>query len=279
MDISNMTGKAALVTGAASGIGRETALALARRGADLAICDINQKALTEVAKEIEATGRKVIQRRVDVAKAEDMAAFAEAVHAEVAAVDVLVNNAGVGLGGGFLHTGLEDWNWVVGINLWGVVYGCHYFLPPMVERGSGHVVNIASAAGLVATEALCAYSTTKFAVVGLSESLRDELANYGIGVTAVCPGIINTPITQSSRMVGPMATDDNRAEIVSAYQRRNYGPERVAANILKAIEKNRAVAPVSPEAWWMYYMKRFFPGSMGRLVHTLSARERRRRGL
>lgn len=279
MDISNLRGKTALVTGAASGIGRETALAFAQRGADLAICDLNEAPLQAFASELVAMGRKVFWQRVDVADRADMERFAAAVHERVPAVDILVNNAGVGLGGGFLHTGLDDWDWVIGINLKGVIHGCHFFLPPMVARRSGHVVNVASAAGLVATEMLSAYSTTKFAVVGLSEALRDELTQYGIGVTAVCPGIINTPITRSSRIVGPLGTEENREEMVRAYQRRNYGPERVAANILRAIERNRAVAPVSPEAWAFYYGKRFIPGLLARFTHAVGARERKRRGL
>jgi NAD(P)-dependent dehydrogenase (short-subunit alcohol dehydrogenase family) len=277
MDISNLKGRMAVVTGAASGIGRETALALARRGADLAVCDINAAALDAFAGELEKLGGKVIRQRVDVAERGDMERFAAAVHGEVEAVDVLVNNAGVGLGGGFLHTGLDDWDWVIGINLKGVIHGCHFFLPPMVEKRAGHVVNVASAAGLVATEALAAYSTTKFAVVGLSEALRDELAQFGIGVTAICPGIINTPITQSSRIVGPLATEQNRQEVIAAYQKRNYGPERVAHNILRAIERERAVAPVSPEAWALYYAKRFVPGLLGRFTRAMGARERKRR--
>jgi len=279
MNISDLSGKTVLVTGAASGIGKETALAFARRGADLAICDLDEDGLEAVAGEAEALGRKVLRRVVDVAERSAMEGFAGEVHVAVGAVDILMNNAGVGLGGGFVDTGLDDWDWVLGINVKGVIHGCHFFLPPMIERRSGHVINVASAAGLVATEALAAYSTTKFAVVGLSEALRDELATHAIGVTTVCPGIINTPITQSSRMVGPLATEENRAEIVAAYQRRNYGPERVAANILKAVERNRAVLPVSPEAWGMYYAKRFFPGLLGKFVHAMAARERRRRGM
>jgi len=279
MNITNLQGKVALVTGAASGIGRETALAFARRGADLAICDLNEEALEAFAREVEAMGRVVIRRRVDVADRADVEQFAGLVHSRVPAVDILMNNAGVGLGGGFLHTGLDDWDWVLGINLKGVIHGCHFFLPPMVQRRSGHVINVASAAGLVATESLAAYSTTKFAVVGLSEALRDELSPLGIGVTTVCPGIINTPITRNSRMVGPLATDKTRAELVAAYEKRNYGPERVAANILRAVEKNRAVAPISPEAWFMYYGKRCAPGLIARFARSMSERERRRRGI
>ena len=279
MDIANLSGKVALVTGAASGIGKETALAFARRGADLVVCDLNEDALGSVAGEIEAMGRKVIGHRVDVADRSQMQAFADAVHGEVGAVDILMNNAGVGLGGGFLHTGLGDWDWVIGINLKGVVHGCHFFLPPMVQRRCGHVINVASAAGLVATESLAAYSTTKFAVVGLSEALREELSQHGIGVTVICPGIINTPITRSSRIRGPLATPEAREQMVAAYEKRNYGPERVARNILRAVERNRAVAPISPEAWAMYYLKRFTPSLTALLTRSMAARERRRRGL
>ena len=279
MDIENLSGKTALVTGAASGIGRETALAFARRGADLAICDVNEEALEQVAHEIEALGVKVIRATVDVAERGQVEGFAATVHAEVEAVDILMNNAGVGLGGGFLHTSLEDWDWILGVNLNGVIYGCHYFLPPMVERRSGHVVNVSSAAGIVATETLAAYSTTKFAVFGLSEALRDELAQYDIKVTTVCPGLINTPITKNSRMVGPYDNAQIRDEVVQAYEKRNYGPERVAANILTAIKRDRAVAPVSPEAWAMYYAKRLAPGLLARLSRAMSARSRTRFGV
>jgi len=273
-------GKTALVTGAASGIGRATALALARAGADLAVCDLNEAGLEETAAAIRSLGRRALTRRVDVARADDVRAFADAVHAEHEAVDVLVNNAGVGLGGGFLDTSLEDWQWIVSINLWGVIHGCHFFLPPMVRRGrGGHVVNVSSAAGFLATAQLAAYSATKFAVFGLSEALREELRPHGIAVTTVCPGIINTPITQSAPMRGPLATPEVRAALVEIYRRRNYGPERVAANILRAIARRRAVAPISPEAWVMYLMKRLAPGLTARLNRALQARLERQMGL
>ena len=273
-------GKTALVTGAASGIGRATALALARAGADLAVCDLNEAGLEETAAAIRSLGRRALAQRVDVARADDVRAFAAAVHAEHEAVDVLVNNAGVGLGGGFLDTSLEDWQWIVSINLWGVIHGCHFFLPPMVRRGrGGHVVNVSSAAGFLATAQLAAYSATKFAVFGLSEALRDELRPHGIAVTTVCPGIINTPITQSAPMRGPLATPEARVALVELYRRRNYGPERVAANILRAIARRRAVAPISPEAWLMYLMKRLAPGFTARLNRALQARLERQMGL
>jgi NAD(P)-dependent dehydrogenase (short-subunit alcohol dehydrogenase family) len=188
-----------------------------------------------------------------------------------------MNNAGVGLGARFLDTTLEDWEWVIGINLWGVVLGCHFFVPPMVTRGTGgHVVNVSSAAGYVATEQLAAYSTTKFGVFGLSEALRSELRPHRIGVTTVCPGIINTPITRSARTRGTAATPEARAQLVSFYERRNYGPERVAAHVLRAIERNRPVAPITPEAHALYLMKRFAPNLTGRLNAWLGSRMERR---
>lgn len=274
------TGKLAVVTGAASGIGRETALAFARAGADLALCDLNEGGLEETAVAARALGPNVLARRVDVARADDVQAFAAAVHQERQAVDILMNNAGVGLGGGFLDTSLEDWQWVVSINLWGVIYGCHYFLPPMVARGrGGHVVNVSSAAGYLASAQLTAYSTTKFAVFGLSEALREELWPHRIGVTTVCPGLINTPITVTSRMRGRTATPEARAALVDIYRRRNYGPERVAANIVKAVAKNRPVAPISAEAWVMYLMKRISPRLTARVSRALTARMERQMGL
>lgn len=272
MNVSDLRGKLALVTGAASGIGRETALALARRGADVALCDVNAEGLARTADDARALGRTAHTREVDVARADDVRAFADQLHGEVPAVDILVNNAGVGLGGGFVDTSLDDWNWIVSINLMGVVHGCHFFVPKMIERGAGgHVVNVASAAGLVASEPLVAYATTKFAVVGLSEGLRDELTPHRIGVTAICPGIINTPITTSARLRGKAALDGAREEMVRIYQKRNYGPERVAEKIVKAIGRNAAVAPVSPEAWGLYLLKRFVPGLVSRLSRFQAA--------
>lgn len=261
MDVRDLRGRTALVTGAASGIGKETALALGRRGADLVICDVNRDGLQATESQLRTMGRTVLAWRVDVAQRSEMESFAAEVHRHVDALDILVNNAGVGLGGGMLDTDLSDWDWVVGINLWGVIHGCHYFVPAMVRRArGGHVVNVSSTAGYAATEALVAYSTTKFGVLGFSEAIRQELAPHGIGVTAVCPGVINTGIMQSARMRGSLGGQAARDRLISVTQRRNYGPERVAANILKAIARNRAVAPISPEAWAMYFMKRWMPG-------------------
>lgn len=274
MDVTNLRDRTALVTGAGSGIGRASALAFARRGANLALCDLDEGGLAETEAEARKLGVEVLSRRVDVASAEQMQAFADAVHARVEAVDVLMNNAGVGLGGGLLETSLEDWHWIVDINLFGVVHGIHHFVPAMVRRArGGHVVNVASMAGYVAGSMLPAYTTTKFAVIGLSESLREELAPHRIGVTAICPGIINTGIVQASRLRGTQATEASRAEMQRGFARRNYTPERVAENVLRAIQRNRAVAPISPEAWVFYYAKRFAPGAVRWLSGELKKRQ------
>jgi len=273
MDVRSLAGKTALVTGAASGIGKETALACARRGADLVVCDVDEARLAATAEAIRGLGRSVQAERVDVSDAAQMKALADAVHARIEAVDLLVNNAGVAIGGPFLATSLADWDWIVGVNLRGVVHGCHFFVPAMVRRGrGGHVVNVSSAAGYSASSALAAYNATKFAVLGLSEALWDELEPHGIGVTAICPGIIDTPITRSARLVGEMNRPEQREQMVRAYQRRGYGPERVARNILAAVQRDRLVAPISPEAWALYYLKRFAPGLLRRLVRRLAAR-------
>jgi NAD(P)-dependent dehydrogenase (short-subunit alcohol dehydrogenase family) len=272
MDTSNLQGRTVLVTGAGSGIGRETALLAARRGADLVICDVDDAGLAEVESSARTLGRSVIARHVDVADRDQMRDFAEAVHGETGPVDLLVNNAGVALAAGFLDTELEDWDWIVPINLMGVVHGCHFFVPRMVERGTGgHVVNVSSMAGFHATPVLVAYTATKFAVLGLSEALREELRPHGIGVTAICPGIINTPLTRTSRARGAVADPKVRERVIAVYNRRNYGPERVARNILKAVERNRAVAPVAAEAWIAYAIKRISPRLAGWTARRMAA--------
>jgi short-subunit dehydrogenase len=273
MDVTSLKGKTALVTGAASGIGLETAALMAERGADLVICDLDESGLAAASKRFEASGSQVFARRVDVADAGEMEAFAAAVHERVEAVDVLMNNAGVAIGGPFLATTLEDWNWILGINTMGVVHGCHFFVPNMVRRDAGgHVINVSSAAGYSATSALAAYNATKFSVLGLTEALWEELRPHRIGVTAICPGIIDTPITRNARLVGEMDKPEMREQMVGGYQRRGYGPERVAVNILKAVQRDRLVAPISPEAWGLYYMKRFAPALLRWVSKKMSER-------
>ena len=276
MDVRELTWNTVLVTGAGSGIGRASAIAFGSRGADLVICDVNEEGLKQTEETLLALERSVLSRRVDVANPEEMAEFAEEVHRQVRAVDILMNNAGVALVASFLDTPLEDWDWLLRINLRGVIHGCHFFLPPMVARGvGGHVVNVASLTAYVPNEVLAAYTTSKYAVLGLSEALRLELHSHRIGVTAVCPGIINTPITETSPMRGVADVPVERKRMMQLYERRNYGPERVARNVLKAIQRNRAVAPISPESWIFYYLKRIAPGLVRALMRRFGAPIRR----
>jgi len=277
VNVTSLKGKTALVTGGASGIGRATALALAQRGADLVICDIDEAGLASTAEEIRTLGREAFTQRVDVASAEQMEAFADAVHGRLESVDILMNNAGVAIAGAFLDTSLPDWEWIVGINLRGVVHGCHFFVPNMVRRArGGHVINVSSAAGYSTSSNLAAYNATKYGVLGLSEALWDELRPHGIGVTAACPGVIDTPITRNARLVGKLDQAKMREDIVRTYQRRRYTPERVAQKILEAVQKNRVVAPISPESWVLYYLKRLAPGTLRWVMHELGQRATRR---
>jgi len=261
MDTRNLSGKVGVVTGAGSGIGRATALALAERGANLAICDVDDIGLAETADRIKALGREVFSQTVDVAQADAMQAFAQATRSALGRVDIVVNNAGIGLAGLFVDVPLEAWTKILGINISGVIHGCHAFLPGMIEADAGgHIVNIASMAGYCQAPGMTAYGTTKFGVLGFSECLRAELSVHGIGVTAVCPGVINTAIVRTSKMYGLNEDPELREQGIRAFERRNYSPERVAQKILRAVQKNRGVAPISPEAWAGYWVKRLVPG-------------------
>lgn len=248
----------ALVTGAGSGIGRATALALAKAGARLVLCDVDEVGLAGLEAEL-PRGRCLMSEVVDVADRAAMHALADQVHGRVDALDVLVNNAGVGLAGGMLETSLDDWEWVLSINLWGVIHGCHMFTPRMVARGRGHVVNISSMLGYFGQPGAIGYVTTKFAVLGLSESLRGELAGHGVGVSTICPGIVRTNIIRDTRF-SEANVERQRDDLQGMYARRNYGPERVAKAVMSAIRRDRSVVPVTPESWAMYGLKRALPG-------------------
>ncbi len=254
--LQSLHGKLALVTGAGSGIGRATALRLARLDARVVLCDRNPASLQGTLDLL--VGNDVHAETVDVSDWAAMQALGERVHANHGTLDILVNNAGVATAGNFLSTPIDDWNWVMGINLMGVVHGCKVFGAAMAEAGRGHIVNIASAAGYYAAPDMSAYAASKHAVMGLTESLRLEMAERGVGVSAICPGVINTNIVAASRMHGSAAQAQDK--LVNFYKRRNYGPEHVADAVIEAIANNRAVVPVSPEAWALYAGKRLLPG-------------------
>jgi NAD(P)-dependent dehydrogenase (short-subunit alcohol dehydrogenase family) len=185
--------------------------------------------------------------------------------------DVVVNNAGIGLAGSFLDTTPEDWKQVLDVNLWGVIHGCRLFGRQMVERGQGgHIVNTASAAAFQPSRALPAYSTSKAAVLMLSECLRAELAPHGIGVSAICPGLVNTPITGSARHAGVDEDEQERRRTSAArlYRLRNYPPEKVARAVLRAVQRDTAVVPVTPEARGARLLSRLSPGALRALARV-----------
>ncbi|MFF0004996.1 SDR family oxidoreductase [Streptomyces tibetensis] len=259
-------GQLVLVTGAGSGIGRATALAFAEAGARVVAVDRNGEAAARTAESCRLLGApEVWAETADVSDEQAMEKLSDKVTTEYGVVDVLVNNAGIGLSGSFFDTTPEDWKKVLDVNLWGVIHGCRLFGRRMAARGQGgHIVNVASAAAYQPSRALPAYSTSKAAVLMLSECLRAELAGRGIGVTAVCPGIVNTAITSTAHFAGVDALEEKRLQKRAArlYGLRNYPPEKVARAILRAVARNEAVAPVTPEARGARWLSRWAPGAL-----------------
>ncbi|GAA3300807.1 SDR family oxidoreductase [Streptomyces cinereospinus] len=265
-------GQLVLVTGAGSGIGRATALAFARAGARVIAVDRDAEAAARTAGACRRSGaRESWAETVDVSDEHAMEKLAQRVAAAYGVVDVLVNNAGIGLAGPFLDTTPDDWRKVLDVNLWGVIHGCRLFGRQMAERGQGgHIVNTASAAAYQPSRALPAYSTSKAAVLMLSECLRAELAGRGIGVTAICPGFVHTNITSTAHFAGVDEVEAKRRRERSArlYGLRNYPPEKVADAILRAVARNEAMVPVTPEARAAHLLARFLPGALRRIARV-----------
>jgi len=259
-------GQLVLVTGAGSGIGRATAYAFAESGARVIAVDRDAEGAARTAEMSRLLGApEAWAETVDVSDEQAMEKLADKVAAAYGVVDVLVNNAGIGLSGSFFDTTPEDWKKVLDVNLWGVIHGCRLFGGQMAERGQGgHIVNTASAAAYQPSKALPAYSTSKAAVLMLSECLRAELAGQGIGVSAICPGFVNTNITSTARFAGVDGAEEKRRQKRTArlYGLRNYPPEKVADAILRAVVRNEAVVPVTPEARGAHLMSRFTPRAL-----------------
>jgi NAD(P)-dependent dehydrogenase (short-subunit alcohol dehydrogenase family) len=260
-----------VITGAGSGIGRETALAFARLGADIVVCDVNLPGAKETAALVADSGRESFAYELDVSDERAVQEFADAVIAEHGVPDILVNNAGIGHAGSFLATTSDDFRRVLDVNLNGVVHGCRAFAGRMVDRGAGgQIVNLASLAAFTPQRSMAPYSTSKAGVLMFSECLRAELAGAGIGVTAICPGIVHTNIVATTRFSGVSNEEEARqqARFDRLYARRNYGPDRVARQIVDAVRKNKAVVPVTPEATQGYYLSRFAPAVTRRLARV-----------
>jgi len=257
-------GRRALVTGAGSGIGRAIARRLAADGLVVLVADVRREPLTGTAEMIQCDGGQPLAVIADVRVADQVRRAVDDAVRTFGGLDLLGNAAGVVTMSSFDEVTEEEWDRVVGINLLGTFLCMTHEASqisksePLADGQRGVIINTA-----MISPGLSAYSATKFAVLGLSETLREELHPHGIGVTAICPGIINTPITGSTAGHGRAADPELRERLVKLYERRNYGPERVARNILKAVQRGRVVAPVSGEAWFSYGMKRTSPRLSG----------------
>ena len=258
-----------IVTGAASGIGRALASALLARGDTVVVADIDGDGAERAAGELARHGPgAATAAAVDVRDAAAVHGLVHGTRDRYGRLDVMVNNAGIGVGGEAGELLLAHWDRVIDVNLRGVVHGVHAAYPVMIAQRSGHIVNTASLAGLLPTPGLTPYAMTKHAVVGLSLSLRAEAAAYGVGVTAVCPGFVDTPILDKG---GPgdlpqPANSEHWREMARHFQPRLYSAARLADHILRGIDRNAAliIAPASARAAW--YLWRYAPFVANRMA-------------
>jgi NAD(P)-dependent dehydrogenase (short-subunit alcohol dehydrogenase family) len=250
MPLTTFTDRIVVVTGAGSGIGRALALAFAAEGAHLVLADLDETAMAGVARSIADRGRQVLLVRADVTDLAQVRALADRAFVRFGAVHVLCNNAGVVVSGGLEHATLQDWQWLIGVNLWGVIHGLLAFLPRMIaQKTAGHVVNTASMAGLVASRGLGVYNTTKYAVVGLSETLAKDLRPYDIGVSVVCPMGVATGIRDAERMRpatlrNPAGPHPAPVELIG----RTLTPDEVAAQTVAAVRAGELYVITHDEA-------------------------------
>jgi len=246
--MKELKNKNCFITGAASGIGRSFALALAKEGMNLFISDINTENLKRVKEEIEAIGVKVFAERCDVSKYDDFERAANDFYEKFGEVDLLINNAGIAIGGSAIDLELDDWKKVLDINLWSIIYSLKVFLPRMLERGTGHIVNVASVASVLGATEPLPYVTSKFAVVGLSEALFCQLSRLGIEVSIVLPSYVRTNIFDNAEVKYPKAfidgIDEQKLEelrkiTVDDYVSSSSSPDRVVKKYIKGIKNNQ----------------------------------------
>lgn len=250
--MKNLNGRIAAITGAGSGIGRALAEELSRRGAHLALSDVNEVGLAETVARCEGRGVKVTSQIVDVADRAAVEAWADLVVDEHGAVNLIFNNAGVAVAATVESISYEDFEWLMNINFWGVVHGTKAFLPHLKAAGEGHVVNVSSVFGLVSIPSQSAYNAAKFAVRGFTDALRIELEidPCGVSATTIHPGGIATNIARDARV------DDSVADVAGSTEEAmvefdkflRTPPEKAARQILKAVERNRRRALIGPDA-------------------------------
>jgi NAD(P)-dependent dehydrogenase (short-subunit alcohol dehydrogenase family) len=253
-----------VITGAGSGLGRALCLELAKRKASVLVSDIDLAGAEETAHAVEQAGGRALARRCDVTKVDEIEALAALADSELGGSDLVANNAGVGAGGPVGEVALKDWEWVVQINLWGVIYGCHAFVPRFKRQGSGHVLNIASVAGLISAPEMAPYNVTKAGVVALSETLFGELAPFGIGVTVVCPSFFASEIINSSRFSGSDPSLTTAAKTMMASSK-VQAPD-VAARALACCERNKLYCVPMADARWGWRMMRLAPQRFYRTI-------------
>ncbi len=261
--MEDLQGKVAVITGGASGIGLATAKRLAREGMRIVLADIERAPLERAVKEIQSTGVEVLGVPTDVGDRGDVERLAEQTFESFGAAHVLFNNAGVAIFGGIETMSHEDWEWLIRVNLWGVVHGLESFVPRMIEQDEGgHIVSTASFAGLVPNQGLGVYCATKYAVVGISEVLARDLRQYGIGVSVLCPMIVETNINRSARN-RPVHMAGTASEVpseVGSAPRETVGgvikPDDVAEKVLEGI-RSGALYVLTHDASRQYIRRRF----------------------
>ena len=265
-------GRQVLVTGAASGIGRATAVLAAERGARLHLTDLDATGLEETAASIGTAGGEVLtSAALDVADVDAVLAHARTVTAEHGAMDVVMNVAGIARWG--TVSGLEhgDWRRLVDVNLMGPVHVLEGFVPPMVDAGrGGHVVNVSSAAGIVGLPWHAAYSASKFGLRGVSEVLRFDLARHGIGVSLVCPGGVDTGLTETIHIAGVEKTSKAFRRAQAGFKRRAVSPEAAAAAILRGVERKRYWVYTSFDIRALHALQRWAPPAYALAMHGLN---------
>jgi NAD(P)-dependent dehydrogenase (short-subunit alcohol dehydrogenase family) len=243
------------ITGAASGLGRSLALAYARRGARVAIADVAGDRAEEAATEVESVGGEALVVRCDIRSDSSVTDAASRVVAAWDGLDVLVNNAGVAAAGTVIETSMDDWQWMIDINLLGAVRVSKAFVPMMTAAGSGHVVNVASVAGIVQSPGMACYNVAKAGMIALSETMRNELAGFGVGVTVACPSFFKTNLMESYRGPGPGTSVAGKL-----MDRSRLTADDIAGAIVRAADRDEFFVFGHREAGVAYHFKRLLPG-------------------
>lgn len=271
--MKNFQDKVAAITGAGSGIGQATAIALAREGCHLAISDISQAGLEETVEKLAGYPVRVSTHMVDVSDRDAVYCYAEDAVSEHGKVNIIMNNAGVGLGETVENMSYDNFEWLMNINFWGVVYGTKAFLPHLKRSREGHLINISSVFGIIGVPTQSAYNAAKFAVRGFTESLREELdiEQCGVSATSVHPGGVRTNIARNSRMgdMGAMALGD-KEDVTAMFEKiAMTTPESAAKTILSGVRKNQRRVLVGADAVMLDTAQRLMPAGYQRLLEKL----------